>query len=207
MALAAWLSQVWGADACILHSAALRSKQCARAITFVECVCINENDINAILPQFPAYQHELRKRIVRLAVRRAFVAAAEERKAGKAKRPPTPADASSIDLSQTMSGSEVPSFADISEAAAQQYHRPPGDPASEKMDALAATLVEGLAQLQAATAKLTQQVAPLPAAIEALAHEQKLLRREMGVLQQNGDARGLEDASSTHKDTALHTVG
>lgn len=83
---------MWGEDSCILESYVLHSIFVARAMTFVECYTINRTDIVALLPDFPDFADDLRRRTVRLAARRAFVlearhrmeAAAEEEAANQA---------------------------------------------------------------------------------------------------------------------------
>jgi len=196
--------QVWGEDACILHSESLRSKNSARAITFIECFCIDAADMDHVLPAFVEFRAQLRQRAIRLAARRAFVVAAELKKqvresdsaraSGSGDQPAQLVSQSTQNLGTSLTSGHMPSFADISAATAQHWKRPNGSVHSQ-VEALTDTLTEKLAELHAVTRKLAEQVAPLPAAIQSLAQGQQLIRDEMNDLKETVDA-ALESNSS-----------
>ena len=71
--------KVWGEDTCILTSHALHSIFVARAMTFLECYCIDRTDIEAVVVAFPEFAEVLRHRACRLATRRAFIIEARRR--------------------------------------------------------------------------------------------------------------------------------
>jgi len=64
--------RVWGEDV-ILSSIHLRSKHCARALTFLEVLTIDRDVLNEIAAPFPKTANSIRRAAIRLATRRQFI--------------------------------------------------------------------------------------------------------------------------------------
>lgn len=68
--------RVWGED-CIIQSAHLQKKWCARAMNYLEVYMISRDDVLEVAQSFPTTWHIIRKQAVRMAVRRQFILAAK----------------------------------------------------------------------------------------------------------------------------------
>ena len=71
--------KVWGEDI-ILLSLHLRSKHCARALTFLDVLTIDREELDEIGIGFPKTAARIRRQAIRLATRRAFILEASFRK-------------------------------------------------------------------------------------------------------------------------------
>ena len=71
--------RVWGEDV-ILFSEHLRSKHCARALTFLDVLTIDRDEILEIASAFPITAKSIRQSAIRLATRRQFILEAEFRR-------------------------------------------------------------------------------------------------------------------------------